>query len=87
MDSELSRLLRNKVSLLLGHDIKIYVLNKIILIDSPRSFPDRISMQNKIIQNINQEKKLRSYRIIIIDPNYDITNELRRFRSMAKEII
>jgi hypothetical protein len=87
MDSDLSRLLRNKVSFLLGNDTKIYVRNKTILIDCPRSFPNRISIQSKITQNFDQEKQLRSYKIIFVDPDSIITNELRRFRILAKEII
>jgi hypothetical protein len=87
MDSDLSRLLRNKVSFLLGNDTKIYVHNKIILIDCPRSFPNRGAMQSKITQNFNQERQLRSYKIIFVDPDSIITNELRRFRILAKEII
>lgn len=87
MDQDLSRFLRNKISFLLGNDTKIYVRGKVILIDSPRSLPNKISVQGKIIQTLNQEKQLRSYRIIFIDPDHTITNELKRFRILAKEII
>lgn len=87
MDQDLSRFLRNKISFLLGNDTKIYVRGKVILIDSPRSLPNKISVQGKIIQTLNQEKQLRSYRINFIDPDHTITNELKRFRILAKEII
>ena len=88
MDYAMRKELRDQVTTFLGADTKIYLRNDTILIDSPRVYSDKTTLQTKITDILEESMVfLRKYKILFLDPDHTVTNELKRFRILAEEII
>lgn len=88
MDYAMRKELRNQVTAFLGADTRIYLRNNTILIDSPRVYSDKTTVQTKITDILEGSMVfLRKYKILFLDPDHTVTNELKRFRILAEEII
>lgn len=88
MDYEMRRAVRNQVTAFLGADTRIYLKNETILIDSPRVYNDKTAVQSKITEILGESMVfLRKYKILFLDPEHTVTNELKRFKVLAEEII
>lgn len=86
MDELLKSLLRKKITAFLGADTSIFTHKKTIVIQSPRVLPDKPASQKKLIDRLSDIEDLKAYRIICIDPEHGLTEELKIFKAQAKEI-
>ena len=88
MDRDLRRDFRNRITSFLGSDTKIYLKGDTVLIDTPRVYPNKISVQSRIREMLEDTSVfLRKYKLIFLDPEHTVTNDLKRFRILAEEII
>lgn len=87
MDATLSRFLKQQVNRLLGPDTRVLVKDSIILVDSPRTYTDKLKVQAKLLEVIREKEEFKSYKIICIDPEHTITNDLKRLKFLATEIL
>lgn len=92
-ESEVARI-RQIVSFLLGADSRIFIRERPsssgpptthIMVESPRVLSERLVTQAALIDRLRRPLERHRVRVLVIDPQFTLTEEHKRFRFVARE--
>lgn len=92
-ESEVAQI-RQIVSFLLGADSRIFIRERPsasgaptthIMVESPRVLSEKLVTQAALIDRLRRPLEGRRVRVLLIDPQFTLTEEHKRFRFVARE--